>query len=191
MKTVLYVEDDFDDRKLMMSAVTQRKPQFELRFQNDYCKILDYLSSRGLFDNHRYFPPPDLVLLDYSIGNFKGTDLLSWIRTKSELQTMPVVMFSGSTDEQIVAKCYAMGASYFIAKPARTTERLRLVNSLDVCLQTIPPHMEKLAELAICPALSRRSLKREAREYRSEDAASILADIDADGANAKCVSARG
>ena len=191
MKTVLYVEDNFGDRELMMHAVNRAKPRFELRLQNDYCKIIAYLSNKGLFDNRRYFPPPDLVLLDYSIGNFKGTELLSWIRTKSERQTMPVVMFSGRTEEQIVAECYAMGANYFIAKSPQTTERLRLVSSLDACLQTIPPHVEKLAKLATSPGLSRWSLEQDAREYRLEDAASVLTVMDDEGATAKCVSVRG
>ena len=163
MKTILYVEDDLDERKLMMIAVAQGKPRFELRLQWDYNKVRDYICSRGLFDHPRYFPPPDLVLLDYSLGTFKGTELLYWIRTQSEVQTLPVVMFSGSTQEHIVAECYALGANYFIAKPAQMAERLKLVDSLDACLQTMPPHLEKLSELALCPALSRRSLTRELR----------------------------
>ena len=180
MKTVLYVEDNFADRELMIRVINQAKPRFELRLQDDYSKILDYLRNRGLFDNPRYFPPPDLVLLDYSVGNFKGTELLSWIRTKSERQTLPVVMFSGRTEEQIVAECYAMGANYFIAKSPQTTQRLRLVNSLDVCLQTMPPHVENLAELATSPTLSRWPLRREAREYPTECAPSVLTVMDAE-----------
>ena len=191
MRTVLYVEDDGDDRKLMMIAVTQRKPQFELRLQNDYHKVVDYLSNRGLFDDRRYFPPPDLVLLNYSLGTFKGTELLSWIRTRSELQTLPVVIVSANRDEQIVARCYAMGANYFIAKSAQTNEWLRLVNSLDACLQTIPPRMEELEELATSPALSLWSSRREARENPAENGASVFTAINAEGARAKCVSAGG
>jgi len=177
MQTVLYVEDDFNDRELMINAVNRAKPQFELRLQNDFGETLDYLRNQGLYEDRGYYQPPDLVLLGYSLGDFKGTDLLDWIRKKSKFQTLPVVMFSSNTDEQIVAKCYALSANCFIAKPFQTTERLRLVNCLvnclNVCLQTMPPRMEKLAELAIRPALPRRSLRREVREYRSEAVASL------------------
>jgi len=163
MKTVLYVEDDLADRELMMIAVAQGKPRFELRLQKDYNMIRDYIRSRGLFDHPKYFPRPDLVLLNYSLETFKGTELLSWIRTQPETQALPVVMLSGSTEEHIVAECYALGANYFIAKPAQMAERRKLVDSLDAYLQTMPPHMEKLSELALWPALSRRSLTRELR----------------------------
>ena len=163
MRTVLYVGDDSGEHKLMMKAVTEGKLQFELRRQNDYCKILDYLSTRGLFDDRSYFPTPDLVLLDYSLGTFKGTQLLYWIRTQSQIQALPVVMFSGSTEGHIVAECYELGANYFIAKPAQMAERLKLVNSLDACLRAMPPSFENLSELAVCPALSRRSITRELR----------------------------
>ena len=163
MKTVLYVEDDLDDRELMMIAVAQGKPRFELRLQWDYNMIRDYIRARGLFDHPKYFPPPDLVLLDYSLGTFKATELLYWIRTQPETQALPVVMFSGCTEGHIVAECYELGASYFIAKPAQMAERLKLVNTLDACLRTMPPHLEKLSELALCPALSRRSVARELR----------------------------
>ena len=170
MQTVLYVEDDFNDRELMIDAVSRAKPQFELRLQNDYGETLDYLRNHGLYEDRGYFRPPDLVLLDYSLGAFKGTDLLDWIRKRSEVQTLPVVMFSSNTDEQIVARCYALGANCFVAKPLQMTERLRLVYSLNVCLQTKPPFLEKLAEMAICSALPRRSLRPGARQYRSEAA---------------------
>ncbi len=163
MKTVLYVEDDLDDRELMMIAVAQGKPRFELRLQWDYNMIRDYIRGRGLFDHPKYFPPPDLVLLEYSLGTFKGTELLYWIRTQPETQALPVVMFSGSTEKHIVAECYELGADYFIAKPAQLAERVKLVNTLDTCLQTMPPHLEKLSELALCPALSRHSLTEELR----------------------------
>ena len=163
MKTVLYVEDDLDDRERMMIAVAHGKPRFELRLQWDYDMIRDYIRSRRLFDHPRYFPPPDLVLLDYSLKNFKGTELLYWIRTQPETQALPVVMFSAGTEEHIVAECYELGANYFIAKPAQLAERVKLVNTLDACLQTMPPHLEKLSELALCPTLSRRSLTRELR----------------------------
>ena len=161
MKIVLYVEDDLDDRELMMIAVAQGKPGFELRLQWDYNMIRDYIRSRGLFNHPKYFPPPDLVLLEYSLGTFKGTELLYWIRTQPETQALPVVMFSGCTEGHIVAECYELGASYFIAKPAQMAERLKLVNTLDACLRTMPPHLEKLSELALCPARSRHSLTRE------------------------------
>jgi two-component system response regulator len=163
MKTVLYVEDDLTDRELMMIAVAHGKPRFELRLQWDYKMIRDYIRSRGLFNHPKYFPPPDLVLLDYSLGTFKSTELLYWIRTQPETQALPVVMFSGNTEGHIVAESYELGANYFIAKPAQMAERLKLVNSLDACLRAMPPSFENLSELAVCPALSRRSITRELR----------------------------
>ena len=164
MRTVLYVEDDFNDRELMINAVNRAKPQFELRLQNDFDETLDYLRNRGLYEDRRSYQPPDLVLLDYSLGAFKGTDLLEWIRKKSKVQTLPVVMFSSNTDEQIVAECYALGASFFIAKTLQMTERLKLVYSLNLCLRTRPPLLEKLAELAISPAPPRGSFGGRRRE---------------------------
>jgi FixJ family two-component response regulator len=101
------------------------------------------------------------VLLDYTLGTLKGTELLYWIRTQSEIQTLPVVMFSGSTEVHIVAESLRAGANHFIAKPAQMAERMKLVDSLDAGLQTMPPHLDNLSELALCPALSQRSLTRE------------------------------
>jgi two-component system, response regulator len=173
MRTILYVEDDPYDRELMTHAVSTVNPGFELRIQEDYFQIIDYLRNQGAYEKRQYFPAPELVLLDYSLGDFKGTDLLFWIRTKSEFPSLPVVMYSGSTEDHIVAKCYAMGANSFIAKPDSATDLLNIVGALGACLQTSPPAMEKLEKFALWPSLARQSLTQELHQTRAERAASL------------------
>ena len=173
MRTILYVEDDPDDRKLMIAAMAKVAPRFALKVQSAYYETIDYLRHQPPFQDCNENPEPDLVLLDYSLGNFKGTDLLSWIRTKSEFRAMPVVMFSGSTQDDIVARCYALGADYFIAKPRQLEGWKNVVKSIDACLQSPRPLLRKLAPLAIRPDLSHQGLRRALRMNRAKHQASM------------------
>jgi two-component system, response regulator len=168
MRTILYVEDDPDDRKLMIAAMAKVAPQFALKVQSAYYETIDYLRHQPPFQDFGDNPEPDLVLLDYSLGTFRGTDLLSWIRTKSEFRAIPVVMFSGSTQDDIVAQCYALGADYFIAKPPRLEGWKSVVKSIDACLRSPCPQLKKLASLAIRPDLSHQGLRRALRINRAK-----------------------
>jgi CheY-like chemotaxis protein len=167
MRTVLYVDDDHDDRTLMIAAVARATPQFALKLQSTYYGTIDYLQNQSPFQDSGENPEPDLVLLDCSLGNFKGTDLIVWIRTKSNLKAMPIVMFSARTEDQVVRKCYAIGADYFIPKPRQGAQWVKIVKGIDACLRSPHPRLEKLAALAVRPDLSQQSLRRLLRANRA------------------------
>lgn len=59
----------------------------------------------------------DLVLLDITMPNIIGTDLLTDIRkTKSSVE-LPVIMITGRSDNNIIEQCRESGANDFITKP--------------------------------------------------------------------------
>ncbi len=159
MSTVLYVEDGFDDRELMLKAVAKAKAKFELRLAEDYRGPVEYLSHQGFYENQEQFHLPDLVLLDYSLKGCNAPDLLEWIRARSKFARLPVVIFSGNIAKRVVADCYARGANYFIEKPARSDVLLEFVRMLDTCLGNSPIDIKPLKKFAVHPELARQHLK--------------------------------
>jgi CheY-like chemotaxis protein len=69
---------------------------------------------------------PDLILLDYYLGNHTGADLLYWLRLMKKIGSIPVVMFSGAAGQPHIAEFYANGANYFLSKP-KNLERLKII----------------------------------------------------------------
>ena len=61
--------------------------------------------------------PPDLVMLDVTLPGIDGWEMLSRVREKHGIDTLPVIMFSGKVDEQSAAEAEQRGARGFIGKP--------------------------------------------------------------------------
>src|SRR6185503_12149845 len=106
------------------------KARFELKAVAGYYEAIDYLRGHDQYANREVFPKPNLILLDYALGSFKGTDFLRWVRKEHELATLPVVVLRGSGEESCVAECYAVGANYFIAKPTFFLDLVKIVRCL-------------------------------------------------------------
>jgi len=157
-KVVLYVEDDADHRDLLRSAAKTCQVKFALALAHGYYDAMDYLGGRDQYVDRMRYPPAAFVLLDYALGSFRGTDLVRWIRKQSALSSLPVVMFSGFTEVPEMAECYAAGADYYIRKPLRFEELLKVVRGLDACLEHTPPRVAALADMAAEPKLDRQAL---------------------------------
>lgn len=59
----------------------------------------------------------DLVLLDVNMPGIDGLSLLNKVKTHATFNEIPVVMLTGSTDDQTLAECFLRGASDYIQKP--------------------------------------------------------------------------
>jgi len=74
---------------------------------------------------------PDVVLLDINMPGVSGFDILSFIRGREELQYMPVIVLTSSTDAETKLQALRLGATDFLAKPVDESELiLRLRNTL-------------------------------------------------------------
>src|SRR5205823_3130770 len=73
---------------------------------------------------------PAVVLLDYELGEERGTDFLYWLRVLKGTRSVPVVMFSGSAKTADVEDCYAAGADGFVNKPTTLAGTKRVVQAL-------------------------------------------------------------
>ena len=60
---------------------------------------------------------PDLILLDISMPDMTGFELISWISIDSKLANIPVIFVTGETDEYSEEKGLNLGAVDYIRKP--------------------------------------------------------------------------
>jgi excisionase family DNA binding protein len=60
---------------------------------------------------------PDLILLDVMMPGVDGWQMLSRVRERHGLESIPVVMFSGKLDSEQAAAAEEAGAQAFIGKP--------------------------------------------------------------------------
>jgi CheY-like chemotaxis protein len=108
---VFYADDDIDDLELVKDAFAQYSGDVEVVTATDGSRALSYLNNLT-YDNNL----PCLIILDINMPVINGKEVLMRLREMDHLQSVPVVLFSTSSQpvDKNFAKKYNAG---FITKP--------------------------------------------------------------------------
>jgi DNA-binding response OmpR family regulator len=101
---ILIIEDDTDLREIIAE---------ELMLLEEFYAIETGTAKRGLESIKSDLP--DLIILDLSLPDGHGLDVLKVIRDQGV--TCPIVVLTAETDEVILVKGLEMGANDFVIKP--------------------------------------------------------------------------
>ena len=127
---VLQVEDDANDIYLVDYAFSQAGVPRCVKAVRDVPEAIAYLSGSGGFGERAEHPLPKLVLLDLQLPGGSGFEVLDWIREKSDLSGLPVVIFSSSSRSEDIETAYQKGANAYLVKPSGMDELLPVVKCL-------------------------------------------------------------
>ena len=105
-KRILLIEDNPDDRELMMIALQ------ESRLVNEVVTARDGEEAVELIRGDENFA---LILLDLRLPKLSGLEVLEAIRSRTK--RVPVVVLTSSNEEQDLIKSYEIGANSYIRKP--------------------------------------------------------------------------
>jgi CheY-like chemotaxis protein len=129
--TILMTDDDEDDCQLVKEAMEEAGLNHDLRFLKDGGQLIDYLYRKGCYANPVLFPKPDIILLDLNMPVKGGLETLREIKANPSLQSIPVVIFTTSREQECIAECYAAGANSYLCKPVTFENLLVMVKHLD------------------------------------------------------------
>jgi two-component system, cell cycle response regulator DivK len=105
MKAKIAVVEDNPDNRLLVWAIL-----------DDHYEISEYETGveavDGLLDNI-----PDLVLLDISLPEMDGTEVLQWIRQQAELDGLPVIALTAHAMAGDREKYLEQGFNDYLTKP--------------------------------------------------------------------------
>jgi two-component system response regulator len=122
---ILIAEDDADDRFLLQAAFEENGFSDKLHFVGNGVEVLDFLES--LKDVSEY---PRFILLDLNMPKKDGREVLRELKNHHSLNTIPVVIFSTTNNEQEMRRCYELGANSYITKPNSFESLLKTVAAL-------------------------------------------------------------
>jgi CheY-like chemotaxis protein len=114
-KTILYAEDDPNDLIIFKMRFNRATLPHTLNVVEDGQSAIDWLMGKGKFADREKFPMPNLLIVDLKMPKKSGFDVLEWVRSKPEFDSISVIVLSSSDDPGDVKRAYQLGAtSYFV-----------------------------------------------------------------------------
>ena len=111
--TVLYIEDNAINT-MLVERILRARPGVTFESAPDGRSGLDRADVLR----------PDLVLLDLSLPDMSGEQVLATLRERD----IPLIVLSGETDPAVQHRVLAGGARNFLVKPYQVTDLLRAVD---------------------------------------------------------------
>ncbi|MET4106625.1 response regulator [Hymenobacter sp. UYP22] len=129
LKPVLVVEDSAEDFTALGRAFRKHALQNPVLRCVDGDQALEYLQGYG---RHVSWPAvlPAIILLDLNMPGTDGRQVLETIKQDDVLSTIPVIIFSTSSNMKDIDECYQLGANSYLTKPieyAALEEKIQLI----------------------------------------------------------------
>jgi CheY-like chemotaxis protein len=126
---VLVVDDDPNDRSLVLRALRRLPVPVVAMELEDGEAAIDYLRRQGPYRNLAGTPLPRLVLCDLKMPFHDGIDVLHAARQNPEKPDIPFVILSSSAHPRDLEAAEKGGANGYVIKPSTYAEFLPCVQS--------------------------------------------------------------
>ncbi|MBE9610372.1 PAS domain-containing hybrid sensor histidine kinase/response regulator [Chitinilyticum piscinae] len=123
--TLLYIEDDELNQRVLQSILARQRPQ--------YCLLLAGTLQDGLLLLEQ--SQPDLVLLDLHLPDAQGLEMLQRVRSTSAGRTTPVLALSGDLDIDTAAAALEAGFGGYLGKPLEIDKALASIDDMLAALR--------------------------------------------------------
>ena len=131
---ILLVEDNPDDVKLTLRALTKNNIGNEVIVVQDGTEALDFLFCTGAYTDRDPNHLPELILLDLRLPIVDGIEVLRRIRVDERTRLLPVVILTSSNADRDLVTGYAYGAHAFMRKPVEFVQLIEAVRELGLSL---------------------------------------------------------
>ncbi len=124
-KNLVYiVDDDPDDRQIILDAFLENSTEMDYVFIENGDELMQTLSSCAETDF------PSLILLDLNMPGMLGMQALKEIKQNSRYSHIPTIVLTTSTLQSDRSSSYSLGANCFLSKPPSYTELVSLTNAI-------------------------------------------------------------
>ena len=135
---LLIIEDSDEDFAALARMITKAQIPNPIYRCEDGEEALDFLYREGEYQDESLSPRPSLIVLDLNLPGTDGREILAQLKQDRDLHTIPVVIFSTSSNPKDVDACYRQGISGYIVKPMDTQRLNQLVQTfLDYWLKAV------------------------------------------------------
>jgi len=121
-KNILLIDDDEDDCEIFLVAIEKSFGPGNYSTINHAVKALQQLEDNQI--------SPDLIFLDLNMPIMNGIQFLKEIKKHERLRHIPVIIFSTSSQADLINQTKALGAHDFITKPSDFNDFLKIFKAI-------------------------------------------------------------
>jgi CheY-like chemotaxis protein len=123
-KTVLYADDDADDKLWVTEACKAIDSSLQIEFVANGRDVLNYLSSTrsGL---------PVLIVLDLNMPELDGRQTLRRLKGDEQYKNIPVIIVTTSSNKVDREVCQRLGADLYLIKPDTHSEWQNIIRRME------------------------------------------------------------
>lgn len=114
-RTLFLIDDDIDEHELFEEALREVSDHVNLITATNGMEALVKLSDRN-------FSRPDIIFLDLNMPKMNGIQFLEKIKDTQALSTIPVYIYTTSSDPDHKEKALSLSATSFFTKPNNLIE---------------------------------------------------------------------
>lgn len=111
----LIIDDDQDDQEIFLMCVRKISSNIDCLTANSGVAAVDMLKS-----NDDYVP--DYIFLDVNMPKMNGIECLKVLKSINRLNDTKILMYSTTSENDVVKESLSLGADEFIKKPSKTGE---------------------------------------------------------------------
>ena len=127
-KTILLVEDNRGDIRLIQEALKSTAAPCEIVIARDGMEAMDCLHHQGEF---AAAPTPDLILLDLNLPKKDGREVLAEIKASDALKHIPIIVLTTSRNEEDIGKSYDLHVNCYISKSRNLAQLFKIVQGIE------------------------------------------------------------
>jgi CheY-like chemotaxis protein len=123
-KTVLYADDDADDKLWVTEACQALNSSLQIEFLANGRDVLNYLSAApsGL---------PMLIVLDLNMPELDGRQTLRKLKGDEQYKKIPVIIVTTSSNKVDREICQRLGAELYLIKPDTHSEWQNIIRQME------------------------------------------------------------
>jgi CheY-like chemotaxis protein len=114
---MLVVEDSNEDFEALQRLLGRSALTIPIQRCVNGEQALSFLYRTGSYGDRKRAPRPGLIVLDLNLPGIDGREVLYRIKQDENLKSIPVVVFTTSSNPKDIEDCYQYGVNSYIVKP--------------------------------------------------------------------------
>jgi CheY-like chemotaxis protein len=107
------LEYDDDDRYITQATFDENHVPVKLNFVDSSNDLFAFL----IASEKNFHALPALILLNHYASPLNAEEVITSLRGNPKYSHIPIVVLSGTMNEEMIRRCYVCGANSFIRKP--------------------------------------------------------------------------